>query len=78
MAQWNGVKEYDAAGTSVVTGCTSLPLPMKTYCALHKGEPTPVAEPPSRVRGEWREEGASALAEEGWLGNFIVATSGLH
>ena len=30
-----------------------------------EGGTTPVAEPPSRVRGEWREEGASALAEEG-------------
>ena len=56
MAKWNGVKEYDAAGTSVVTGCTSLPFPMKTYCALHEGEPTPVADNvSSRTRKSLRD-----------------------
>ena len=44
MAQWNGVKEYKAAGKSVVTSCTSLPLPHKTYCQLHDGEQSPVVD----------------------------------
>ena len=44
MAQWNGVKEFKSAGQSVVTGCTSQPLPKKTFCGLHEGEATPVAE----------------------------------
>ena len=44
MAQWNGVKVFEAAGQSVVTGCTSQPLPRNTFCSLHQGEATPVAE----------------------------------
>ena len=43
-ALWNGVREFQDAGQSVVTGCTSYPVPGKTYCSLHEGEPTPVAD----------------------------------
>ena len=43
-ALWNGVREFVDAEESVVTGCTSYPIPTKTYCSLHDGEPTPVAD----------------------------------
>ena len=43
-ALWNGVRYFEAAGESVVTGCTSYPIPNKAYCSLHDGEPTPVAD----------------------------------
>ena len=43
-ALWNGIREYEVAGQSVVTGCTSYPVPNKTYCSLHEGEPTPIAD----------------------------------
>ena len=33
IALWNGVREE--AGQSVVTGCTSYPIPNKTYCNMH-------------------------------------------
>ena len=59
-ALWNGVREYEAAGQSVVTGCTSYPLPKKTYCSVHDGEPTPVADHVSsrtrKVLKDYREE----------------------
>ena len=28
-ALWNGVREYEVAGQSIVTGCTAFPLPNK-------------------------------------------------
>jgi hypothetical protein len=43
-ALWNGVREFQDAGQSVVTGCTTYPVPNSTYCTLHEGEPTPVAD----------------------------------
>lgn len=44
MAQWSGIREFEASGQKVVTGCTSLPLPKKTCCGEHEGEQTPVAD----------------------------------
>ena len=59
-ALWNGVREFEDAGQSVVTGCTSYPIPSKTYCSLHEGEPTPVADNVSartrKVLKNYREE----------------------
>ena len=59
-ALWNGVREYVDAGQSVVTGCTSYPVPKKTYCNLHLGEPTPVADNVSartrKVLKDYRED----------------------
>lgn len=59
-ALWNGVREFEDAGQSVVTGCTSYPVPNKTYCSLHEGEPTPVADNVSsrtrKVLKNYREE----------------------
>ena len=59
-ALWNGVREFEVAGQSVVTGCTSYPVPNKTYCAIHEGEPTPVADRVSartrKVLKDYRED----------------------
>ena len=59
-ALWNGEREFEDAGQSVVTGCTSYPVPNKTYCSLHEGEPTPVADNVSsrtrKVLKNYREE----------------------
>ena len=59
-ALWNGVREFEAAGQSVVTGCTSYPVPTKTYCAVHEGEHTPVADTVSartrKALKDYREE----------------------
>ena len=43
-ALWNGVREFEVAGQSVVTGCTAYPIPKKAYCSIHENEPTPVAD----------------------------------
>jgi hypothetical protein len=45
-ALWSGVRECITAGQSVITGCTSHPLPKKgtAYCSIHEGERTPVAD----------------------------------
>ena len=48
MAQWNGVKVFEAAGQSVVTGCTSQPVPKNTFCSLHQGESTLVTKKVTR------------------------------
>ena len=59
-ALWNGVREYVDAGQSVVTGCTSYPIPNKTYCNMHEDEPTPVADNVSsrtrKVLKDYREK----------------------
>ena len=59
-ALWNGVREFEVAGQSVVTGCTSYPVPNKTYCGIHEGEPTPVADNVSartrKVLKDYRED----------------------
>ena len=59
-ALWNGVREFEYAGQSVVTGCTSYPVPNKTYCGIHEGEPTPVADTVSartrKALKDYREE----------------------
>ena len=47
-AQWNGIKVFEAAGQSVVTGCTSQPIPKSTLCSLHQGESTPVTDTVTR------------------------------
>ena len=76
-ALWNGVREYEVAGQSIVTGCTAYPLPNKTYCKLHDGEPTPVADNISsrtrKVLKNYREE----LKESDEAGNdqaYIIET----
>ena len=59
-ALWNGVRVYEDAGQSVVTGCTSYPIPNKTFCTLHEGEPTPVADNVSsrtrKILKDYRED----------------------
>ena len=58
-ALWNGVREYEDSGQRVVTGCTSYPIPNKTYCKMHEGEPTPVADNiSSRTRKTLKEHRA--------------------
>ena len=59
-ALWNGVREFVTAEERVITGCTSYPVPNKTYCGLHEGEPTPVADNVSsrtrKILKDYREE----------------------
>ena len=59
-ALWNGVREFEVAAQTVVTGCTSYPVPNKTYCRIHEGEPTPVADNVSartrKVLKDYRED----------------------
>ena len=43
-ALWNGIREFEYSGLSVITGCTSYPIPNKTYCTVHDEEETPVAD----------------------------------
>ena len=54
------MREYVDAGQSVVTGCTSYPIPNKTYCTMHEDEPTPVADNVSsrtrKVLKDYREK----------------------
>ena len=65
MAQWNGVKEFEKAGQSVVTGCTSQPLPKSTFCSLHHGEATPVVENVTReTRNSLKNKYAGSNVED--------------
>ena len=54
------MREFVAAEERVITGCTSYPVPNKTYCGLHEGEPTPVADNVSsrtrKILKDYREE----------------------
>ena len=43
-ALWNGVRTFEKACQTIVTGCTSYPLPHKTFCNIHDGESTPVPD----------------------------------
>ena len=43
-ALWNGVRTFEKACQTIVTGYTSYPLPHKTCCNIHDGESTPVPD----------------------------------
>ena len=67
------------AEESVITGCTAYPVPNKTYCGLHEGEPTPVADNVSfrtrKVLKDYQEESReSELAgdDQAYIIEFII------